>query len=192
MDTSTQNLWERAREIKGLIVDVDGVLTDGLLYYGETGESLRAFNVRDGLGLALLREAGYRIAIISGRESKTVRVRARELAIDPVLLGRSDKGAALDEVLRSWGLAESRVAAMGDDILDSPMLARVGVSLSPQDAHEEIRGRVDLVTRAAGGRGAVREACEFLLRASGQWEAIRTRLLLHEDQSWKRPPTTTA
>ncbi|HKI83041.1 MAG TPA: HAD hydrolase family protein [Candidatus Krumholzibacteria bacterium] len=191
MDDSAQSLWERAREIQALIVDVDGVLTDGLLYYGESGESLRAFSVRDGLGLALLREAGYRIAIISGRESKTVRVRARELAIDPVLLGRSDKGAALDEVLRAFGLPESRVAAMGDDILDAPMLARVGLSFAPQDAHEEIRTRVDLVTQASGGKGAVREACEFLLRARGQWEAIRNRLSLHGDQSWKRPPTTT-
>jgi len=191
MSTPAQSLWERAKLIEALILDVDGVLTDGQLYYGEMGESLRAFSVRDGLGLALLIEAGYRVGIISGRESATVRARARELAIDPVLLGQNDKGAALDQVLHAWNLPASKVAAMGDDILDAPLLSRVGMSLSPRDAHEEIFGRVDLVTRAAGGRGAVREACEWLLKASGRWDPIVRRLSLHEDQSWKTPPTTT-
>jgi 3-deoxy-D-manno-octulosonate 8-phosphate phosphatase (KDO 8-P phosphatase) len=161
--------WERARRIEGLVLDVDGVLTDGQVWFGHEGEAMRSFSVRDGLGVALLRRAGLSVAIVSGRSSPTVQHRADELGIDPVLLGRTDKSAALDEVLESWGLETERVAAVGDDLIDWPLLRRVGLSLAPADAHPLVRSRVDVVCAAEGGRGAVRETCELLLRATGRW-----------------------
>lgn len=182
--------FERAGGIEGLILDVDGVLTDNRIYYGESGEYLRAFSVRDGLGLAFLRDAGVRLGIISGRASATVQARAEELGFDPVLLGRSDKRAALMEVLSAWNLPPEKVAAMGDDVLDGPLLSVVGLSFAPADAREELLGRVDMVTRAEGGRGAVREACELLLQASGRWEKILRDYHLSEDTPWKNRPET--
>ncbi len=183
--------WERAQKVRGLILDVDGVLTDNRIYYGSEGEVLRAFSVRDGLGLVLLRDAGYRLGIVSGRASSTVRARARELGMDPVLLDRSDKAAALEEVLAAWKLQPEEVAAMGDDILDGSLLAKVGLSMAPSDAREELLARVDFVAPAGGGRGAVREACELLLRAGGHWEEILRRHHLDEESPWKNRPEIT-
>jgi 3-deoxy-D-manno-octulosonate 8-phosphate phosphatase (KDO 8-P phosphatase) len=174
--------WERAQRVEALVLDVDGVLTDGRVYFGAEGEAFRAFSVRDGMGLAILRRLGYRVAILSGRESSTVRHRARELGIDPVLLGETDKAAGLRRILDHWSLTADKVAAMGDDFLDWPMLSRVGLSLAPEDAHEEIRSRVDHVVPAVGGRGAVREACEFLVRASGRWDEVLTHFTLSEKE----------
>ena len=164
--------WGMACAIEGLVLDVDGVLTDGRLYYDTEGEAHRAFSVRDGLGIALARKAGLRIGIVSGRNSPTVAARADELDIDPCLLGRSDKASALDEVMGSWQLAPERIAAIGDDIIDFPLLTRVGLSMAPADADARLRERVHVRLASDGGRGAVREACELLLRATGKWEAI--------------------
>jgi len=161
--------------VQGLILDVDGVLTDGKLYYGTEGESLRAFSVRDGLGIHFLRDSGVRVGIVSGRDSPTVRDRANELGIDPCLLARPDKYEALVEVGGAWGIDPARIAAIGDDIVDAPLLKAVGLSLAPADAHPDLLEQVDVVLTAPGGEGAVREASELLLRARGDWGAIEKR-----------------
>jgi YrbI family 3-deoxy-D-manno-octulosonate 8-phosphate phosphatase len=171
--------WEeRAARVQGLVLDVDGVLTDGRLYYGREGESLKSFHVRDGLGLALVRDAGMRLAILSGRESEAVARRAQELGISRCLLGRLDKAVALAELATEWKLAPSHLAAIGDDIVDVPMLRRVGVSFAPANAHPAVHRCVDVILRARGGHGAVREACEILLRATRNWSALERRFEL--------------
>jgi 3-deoxy-D-manno-octulosonate 8-phosphate phosphatase (KDO 8-P phosphatase) len=163
------------RRIEGVVLDVDGVLSDGQLFYGPTGESLKAYFARDGLGLAWLREVGVRRAIVSGRDSSTVAQRARDLAIEPCLLARVDKAAALSEICELWALQPEQLAAVGDDLVDLPMLRRVGWSFAPADADSIVRACVHTVTHAPGGRGAVREVCEAILRARGEWDAIVAR-----------------
>lgn len=169
---SRADWWTRAAAVEGLILDCDGVLTDGRVYFGTEGEAFRSFSVRDGMGLVILRHFGYRMAILSGRESATVRHRGEELGMDPILLGVTDKAAGLQSILQHWELPPEKVAAMGDDFLDWAMLSAVGVSLAPLDAAVEIVEHVDHVVAAPGGRGAVREACELLLRASGRWPEV--------------------
>lgn len=172
-------VWEeRAARIQALILDVDGVLTDGRLHYGSAGESLKTFHVRDGLGLALARDAGLRLAILSGRESDLVAARARELKITQCLLGRLDKASALGELADEWKLGTEEIAAIGDDIVDVPLLRRVGLALAPADADPRVRRQADVVLAARGGRGAVREACEILLRARGLWRELERRFEL--------------
>jgi len=158
------DLHDRLARIEGLILDVDGVLTDGRLYFGADGEAMKAYGVRDGLGLVLLREHGFRLGIVSGRASGLVTVRAEELRIDPVLLARTDKSAALDETLAAWNLSADRVAAIGDDIIDLPLLRRVGVSFAPGDADPRVLDAVDQVLGNPGGGGAVRERRVMLER----------------------------
>lgn len=171
---------ERLGGIEGLILDVDGVLTDGRLYYGPEGEALKAYGVRDGLGLALLREYGVRLGIVSGRDSRLVAARGEEMRIHPVLLARTDKSAALDEILEAWDLDADRVAAIGDDIIDLPLLHRVAVSFAPADADPRVRAAVDFVLEHDGGHGAVREAAEILLHARGDWDKVSQRFRLEE------------
>lgn len=175
--------WGCAQALKGMILDVDGVLTDGRLYYGAEGELMRAFSVRDGLGLALLRDVGFKVAIVSGRESSTVAARARELGIDPCLTGHPDKAAALLKVVDAWGIEAANLAAVGDDLIDYPLLKAVGLSMAPNDAHSLLRERVDVVLPAPGGRGAVREACELILHARGHWPDFEERFQLRESSS---------
>lgn len=172
---------ERATQVEALVLDVDGVLTDGRLHYGPEGENLKSFNVRDGLGLVLLRDTGVRLGIVSGRSSPVVDARARELRIEHCLLGRSDKSEALDELCTSWGLMPERIAAIGDDLIDLPMLARVGVSFAPIDADARVRDRVDHVVQTRGGHGAVRDVCEILLKARGHWTEIARRFQFDPD-----------
>jgi len=174
------DLHDRLARIEGLILDVDGVLTDGRLYFGADGEAMKAYGVRDGLGLVLLREHGFRLGIVSGRASGLVTVRAEELRIDPVLLARTDKSAALDETLAAWNLSADRVAAIGDDIIDLPLLRRVGVSFAPGDADPRVLDAVDQVLGNPGGGGAVREAAELLLQGRGFWDAVARRFRLED------------
>jgi 3-deoxy-D-manno-octulosonate 8-phosphate phosphatase (KDO 8-P phosphatase) len=152
-------------DIALLALDVDGVLTDGGLYYGPAGEALKRFHVRDGHGLVLLHGAGLRSAILTARTSEIVETRARELGIGHVLQGRKDKGRGLDELLALAGLPAARVAYVGDDVNDLPVLERVGFSACPADAAPEVRARVHHVCEKRGGRGAVRELCDLLLAA---------------------------
>lgn len=165
-------------KIEGVVFDVDGVLTDGTLYYGIEGESMKAFSARDGMGMAMLRESGIRMAIVSGRESPVVEARAKSLGVDPVEMGRMDKAAALTEIARGWGVAPARIAVVGDDLVDIPMFRRAGLSAAPADADPRVRDRADIVLTAAGGRGAVRELCEIVLRRRGLWKGMLRRFEL--------------
>ncbi len=161
----------QAQGIRLVLLDVDGVLSNGRLYLG-SGEELKAYDARDGFGISLLQAAGIRVGILTGRQSASVERRAAELRIDPLLQGRPDKAEAFAEVLQGLALEADEVCYMGDDWLDLPLLARVGLSACPADARPEVREACDLVTRAHGGRGAVRELAEWILRQQGRLEEL--------------------
>jgi 3-deoxy-D-manno-octulosonate 8-phosphate phosphatase (KDO 8-P phosphatase) len=161
-------LPDRAARIDLLLLDVDGVLTDGSIVYTDGGEELKRFHVRDGSGLKLWRAAGKRAAIVSGRSSPAVDRRAAELGVAPVLQGRDDKLAALGEVLAGLRLTADRVCAVGDDLPDLPVMRACGLAVAVADACEEVRAAADLTTITPGGRGAVREAVEWLLKLQGR------------------------
>jgi 3-deoxy-D-manno-octulosonate 8-phosphate phosphatase (KDO 8-P phosphatase) len=168
----TPELDRKARRLGWLLLDVDGVLTDGRLHYGPSGEALKVFHVRDGFAVKLAQRAGLAVGIVSGRDSAIVAERSRELGIEEVVQGRNDKGAALRELLARRGLEPSQVAYIGDDLPDLPALALAGFSAAPADAVAEVRAAVDFVTEAAGGAGAVRELVERLLVARRAWDAV--------------------
>ena len=159
---------ERARRIRLMILDVDGVLTDGTLWYGARGiEELKGFHSADGLGLQMLRQSGVHAAILSGRTSSGVAARALELGIEHVLQGIGDKLAAYRSLIERLGLTPEQTGYMGDDLVDIPVLARCGFACAPGESPEEVRKRAHYVCAAPAGRGAVREVCEFLMRAQG-------------------------
>ena len=162
---------EKAKKIQMLLLDVDGVLTDGT-FERHGSEEVKRFHSRDGIGLVLARKAGLKVGLISGRKSTAVTHRAKELKLDFVRLGAGDKLAALQEALGQEGLSQEEVAFMGDDLPDLPVLSRVGLSATVADAHPEVRARVDLVTRARGGSGAVRELVDQILTAKGMLENL--------------------
>ena len=162
----------RKLEPIGLVVlDVDGVLTDGSLIYSSDGEDRKRFSARDGLAIRLLLRAGIHIAVISGRSSEAVRTRCSELGMrdDLIVVGSSDKSADLDRLLKILQLSDSEVAAMGDDLPDLPLLGRAAFAACPSDAAPEVIAMSDLVCGAEGGRGAVREFAEVLLKAKARW-----------------------
>jgi len=165
-------LTRRAAGVRLVALDVDGVLTDGRLYYGDRGEALKVFDVRDGLGIRLLREAGIEVAIVTGRSSPIVATRARELGIERVLQGQDDKFAGLQELMRQTGLAEKACAYMGDDWPDLPALQLVGFAATVADAPDEIKRHVHWVAPSRGGRGAVRDLARLVLRAQGRFDAM--------------------
>lgn len=169
-------LQTKARKIKMVLLDVDGVLTDGTFVPGDGSESKR-FHSRDGIGIVLARNAGLKLGLISGRKSLLVEARARELRMDFVRLGVSDKLVALDEALEQQSCTVEQIAYMGDDLPDLPILIRAGLSATVQDAPIDVRSRVDYVTRARGGYGAVRELVELILESQGKLdELIRSYL----------------
>ncbi len=174
---TTSELTARAAKISLLLLDVDGVLTDGSVIYSDAGEELKRFHVRDGSGLKFWRDLGNRAAILSGRASVAVERRAAELGLAPVLQGRSDKLAALDELLAELNLPREAVCAIGDDLPDLPVLRRVGLAITVADACAEVRDAAHYVTGALGGHGAVREAIEWLLKVRGEWDAVISRYL---------------
>lgn len=161
-------LRARARRLELMVFDVDGVMTDGRLYYGPDGETLKVFNTRDGHGLKQLAHAGVTLAIITGRDSPMVAHRARELGIDHVIQGREDKGVALAALAESLGIAAERTGYAGDDEPDVPALAWAGLAFSVADAHACARDAAHRVTERRGGDGAVREICDLLLDARGE------------------------
>jgi 3-deoxy-D-manno-octulosonate 8-phosphate phosphatase (KDO 8-P phosphatase) len=165
-------LQQKARDIDLLVFDVDGVLTDGGLYYGPQGEALKRFNVQDGHGINLALRAGLRVALLTARSSQIVDYRAKELGIETVLQGRKDKVAGLEALLAEIGVGEHQVAYMGDDLIDLGPLTRARLSACPADACPEVCARVDVVVSSAGGHGAVREFIEFVLKAQGKWDAL--------------------
>jgi 3-deoxy-D-manno-octulosonate 8-phosphate phosphatase (KDO 8-P phosphatase) len=164
-----RQLRARARAIRLVILDVDGVLTDGRLVYGPRGEETKVFFVRDGLALVAARAAGLGLAVVSGRRSAAVRRRLGELGVREVHQGVRDKVALLDVLCARHGVAPAEVAFMGDDLPDLALLGRVGLALAPADAASEVLQVADWTSSRPGGAGAVREAIEWLLRARGTW-----------------------
>lgn len=170
-------LRELAARIRLLALDVDGVLTDGRLYFDSQGNELKAFNSRDGLGLKALQKFGIQLAIITGRKSPMVAVRATQLSIEHVYQGSNDKLEAYMDLLGKTGLAAEQVCYAGDDWIDLPVLRRVGLSVTVPDADEEVKKRVHWVTSRAGGHGAVREICDLILSAQGHDQALLREIL---------------
>lgn len=165
----------RAAAVRLLVLDVDGVLTDGRLFFGADGEALKVFDVRDGHGIKLLREAGIEVAILSARRSPIVERRARELGIGNVIQGAADKGAAFADLMRSLQLVPGRCGYIGDDWPDLAAMAQAGFAATVADAAAEVREAAHWISSAPGGRGAVRELAEFILRAQGRFEELLHR-----------------
>ena len=161
--------------IKLLLLDVDGVMTDGRIIYLNDGGEAKAFDVKDGHGLKLIQRAGIKVGIITGRQSDIVARRAAELGIELVYQGAKDKMQPFMEILEKLGLKASEVAYVGDDLVDLPVMRLVGFSATVADASDDIKPYVDLVTSRPGGRGAVREVCDFLLKKSGLWTSVTNR-----------------
>ena len=158
--------------MKAAIFDVDGVLTDGRIYIGEHGETVKAFSTLDGHGLKLLALAGIEPLLITGRDSPAVRRRVADLGLRHAVYGAHDKLAAAESLLATLSLRWAEVAAMGDDWPDLPLLARAAMACAPNNAHAEVKAVVHHVTRASGGHGAAREFCDLLLMASGRYAAL--------------------
>ena len=166
-----QHIYDKAKHIRLAVFDVDGVLTDGALYCSDSGEELKAFNVRDGQGMKMLQASGVRLALITSRKSRCVELRAQGLGIDLVYQGTADKHATFRELLARLELDAAAAAYMGDDVVDLPILRHCGLAVAVPDAPAAVRHHAHYVTRERGGHGAVRELCELILHAQGALEA---------------------
>ena len=165
-------VWERAQFIRLLLLDVDGVLTDGRLYFDAKGEALKVFHVRDGHGIKMAQQAGIEVAMLSGRRSDAAFHRAKELGVNRFYEGLRDKVAVLQELLAALQLDPRQVAMVADELVDLPVMTRVGLGVAVTDAVPEVKAAAHWVTTLPGGRGAVREVCDLLLQAQGQWDRI--------------------
>ena len=163
---------ESAKKIKLLLLDVDGVLTDGRLYYGNSGEEMKAFNIQDGLGIKLLQQGNVQVGIITGRVSALLQRRADELGISPVVQGREDKLTALNELLQTMDISLDEIAFMGDDLPDLAVIRRVGLGITPANGSATLAQQAHWQTTRRGGDGAVREVAEMILGAQGSLDSI--------------------
>ena len=179
--------FDRAKKVKLIILDVDGTLTDGGIYIGESGELFKPFNCRDGFGIALAKRSGIEIAIITGRSSKQLEIRARELNITAIWQGDLDKRAAYIELKNTFNLSDEEIAYIGDDILDLPIMMQVGFTGAVANAVTEVKTRCCVVSDFNGGEGAVREIIEFILKAKGLWQNIVAEFLDTEIKPEKEP-----
>ncbi|GAQ95341.1 rfaE bifunctional protein, domain II [Thermodesulfovibrio aggregans] len=161
---------KKAEKVKFLILDVDGVLTRGDIILDEENNEFKIFNVKDGHGLVMLNKSGIGVAIITGRNSKALQRRMKELGITEVHQGSREKLKIFQQIVEKYNLKKEEISAMGDDIIDLSILSRAGLSVAPQDAHEEVKKIVDLVTHCKAGQGAVRELCDIILKAKGLWD----------------------
>jgi len=178
MNNFPAELLKQAQPIRVLLLDVDGVLTDGGLYFTEAGETMKRFNTLDGHGLKLLQAAGIEPVIITGRDSAALRLRLQALNITHAHFGVEDKRTAAQSSLHSLGLTWTQTAAMGDDWPDLPMLLPSALACAPPNAHGEVLSRVHWVTKATAGHGAVREVCDLLLQARGKYNDVLNQVLL--------------
>ena len=172
-----QDVLGKASKIELVIFDVDGVLTDGSLFYGDDGQEYKAFNSKDGHGMVMLRENGIQIGIITGRTSEVVRIRMEGLGIRQVYQGQRDKIPAYHKMKQSLNLSDEQIAYVGDDVVDLPVMRLVGLSIAVADAHELVREQADWRTHSPGGRGAAREACELVMRGRDVYETEMRRYL---------------
>jgi 3-deoxy-D-manno-octulosonate 8-phosphate phosphatase (KDO 8-P phosphatase) len=174
------DVWQRASRVRLLILDVDGVLTDGSLYFGPRDELFKVFHVRDGHGIKMAQRGGVEVAFLSGRRSDPAFLRAKELGVNRYYEGLRDKVPVLEELCNILGLSPEEVAAVGDELVDLPLFHRVGLAVAVADAVPEVKAAAHWVTVNPGGQGAVREVTDLILKARGDWEELLT--------VW-RPPT---
>ena len=167
-----QPILEKAKRLKLLILDVDGVLTDGKLFFDNEGNEYKAFHARDGHGIKLLRQTGVEVAVISGRKSNSVALRMKNLGIEHVYQGHENKQAAFNEIIEKIGVMPEQAAHVGDDLLDLPIMTRVGLAIAVADANFAVKQRADWCTTLPGGHGAVREVCDFIMQAQGRFDEI--------------------
>lgn len=168
----------KLKDIKILLLDVDGVLTDGGIIYDDDGTETKIFNVKDGLGIRLLMEAGIHLCIVTGRRSNALISRCKDLGIDHIYDGVRNKVDVLDAILARTGLSAAEVAFIGDDLPDLALMKKIGLSIAVADADKTILENADMVTSAKGGHGAVREACEAILSAKGLWKNILEHFMI--------------
>ena len=170
-----KNIKEKLCKIKLLILDVDGVMTDGRIIMDDEGREIKNFNVRDGHGLKLIQRYGIKVAILTGRQSKVVEHRAKDLEIKDVYQKVYNKKEVFDKILKKHKLSANDAAFIGDDIVDIPVLRRVGFSVAVADAADVVKKSVDYVTKNRGGHGAIREVCEMILQAQDKWREIAAK-----------------
>jgi 3-deoxy-D-manno-octulosonate 8-phosphate phosphatase (KDO 8-P phosphatase) len=168
MRKTKTSIQSKIKKIKLLLLDVDGVLTDGRIILDDQGKEYKAFHVRDGHGIKMAQRAGIIVGLITGRTSEVVSVRAKELGIQDVHQGRHEKGVAYDSILSKYGLSDEAVAYIGDDVVDLVVFKKAGLAVTVADADPSVKPHVDMITRAAGGRGAVREFINLILKHQGK------------------------
>lgn len=178
MSSTAERANELAATIKGIIFDVDGVLTDGGLYRSDDGQEFKRFHSADGLGIRMLGDAGILIAVITGRESNVVRHRCKELQIKHLIQGAKNKLPAFESLCSETGLAAKEFAYMGDDIIDFPVMNRVGLALTVPEANAEIAGIAHWTSNKSGGNGAAREACELILKSQNLYKSAIARYMV--------------
>ena len=171
----SNDILERARRVKLLIVDIDGVMTDGRIIYSIYGDELKFFDVQDGFGITLLNRAGIKSVIITAKKSRIVTLRGRDLKVTKTYQGFMDKLIPFNKILRRFKVAPEEICFIGDDLIDMPILKRVGFAVAVPNAMEEVRLAAHYITSKAGGRGAVREVCDMILKAQDKWELATSR-----------------
>ena len=167
----------RAKKIKLLMLDIDGVFTDGRIYFGNYGDEIKTFNVLDGFGILLARRAGIKVVVITAKGSKIVKMRAKEIGIDGLYLNSTDKRKVFEKVLKKFKVAPEEACFVGDDLLDIPVLKRVGLAVAVPNAVDEVKTYSHMITTKSGGHGAVREVCDFLIKSQGKWEEVTRKYL---------------
>jgi len=175
MKEYSPDIHEKAKKIKLLLLDVDGVMTDGRIIRTSGGDEIKNFDVNDGLGIILLKRTHVKCVILTAKASKVVMIRAKELKIDKVYQDFHYKGEALEEILKKFKVSHEEVCFIGDDVIDIPVLKKVGLAVAPPNAMDEVKGVVHLMTDKRGGHGAVREVCELILKSQDTWSEVTKR-----------------
>ena len=170
-----EHLMNKINNVKMIIMDVDGVLTDGMIYYSSDGAKIKAFNVKDGSGIKFAQRSGLKVAIISGQYSRAVENRAKDLEINEVFQMAKEKLPVYQELKTKYKLKDHEIAYIGDDVLDLPIMQNAGFAVAVADSVEEVRLEADYITTAPGGRGAVRETMELILQSQGKWGGVMER-----------------
>jgi 3-deoxy-D-manno-octulosonate 8-phosphate phosphatase (KDO 8-P phosphatase) len=170
---------KRLKNIKLLLLDVDGVMTDGSIVYNGSGEEIKSFSVRDGLGIRILMETGVSIGIVTGRSSDALYHRCKNLHVQIIFDGVSDKASALDKITEKTGIKEDRIAYIGDDLPDIPIMGKIGIPIAVAGAHEKVIEVAHIVTSLEGGKGAIREVCEAIIKAQGNWQSVINKYGMH-------------
>ncbi|MEI8176478.1 MAG: HAD-IIIA family hydrolase [Candidatus Omnitrophota bacterium] len=167
-----QQIVEKARKIKLLVLDADGVMTDGKIYYGNYGDEIKAFDVKDGFGVVLLRRAGIETVVITAKKSRVVKLRARDCGIRLVYENASDKLKVFKKLLRKFRISAEEACFVGDDLIDLPVLRQAGLAATVPQGVEEVKKVCSYMTKALPGSGAVREICELILKSQGKWDDV--------------------